>query len=488
MKHLFTSSLLLLAFLLPTTAFAYGIEVDGIYYRINGDEAIVSSCANYVTGDIHIPRTISYGGAIYIVTSIGERAFEEAPNITSVEIPNSVTTIERCAFYGCYSLTAIVIPRSVVTIGEHAFVSNPSLSSITVESGNPKYDSRNHCNAIIETATNTLIVGCQNTIIPNTVTAIGDDAFCWSGLTSIVIPNSVISIGNNAFQASELNSIEIPNSVTIIGDCAFMECYHLESVTISNSVTSIGIYAFCNCQELENISIPCSVTSIGDWAFCNCFSLKEIIIPKTVSYIGHGILYSCYDLISIIVEEGNPNYDSRDNCNAIIETESNTLIEGCQNTTIPNTITSIGNEALTCTPDLSSIEIPNSVKSIGDQAFSGCFGLKNVTIGNSLTSIGIAAFSLCTSLTSVSIPNSTTLIHDQAFESCSSLIDVYSFVENPEKISMGERIFYLETEDYTSRALHVPAGSLAAYQADENRNLYFGNIVEMETVSCPEIG
>jgi len=155
------------------------------------------------------------------------------------------------------------------------------LTSVTVEAGNTVYDSRNNCNAVIETSTNTLIFGCQNTTIPNSVTSIGEGAFVGcSSLTSVTIPNSVTSIGYAAFYGcSSLTSVTIPSSVTSIGDFAFYRCSSLTSVTIPNNVTSIGEEAFSWCSSLTSVTIGNSVTSIGDNAFYNCSSLTSIYVP-----------------------------------------------------------------------------------------------------------------------------------------------------------------------------------------------------------------
>jgi len=207
---------------------------------------------------------------------------------------------------------------------------------------------------------------------PYSVTSIGVAAFSvCSSLTSITIPESVTSIGESAFRrCSGLTSINIPKGVTSIGDDAFLECSGLTSITIPESVTSIGRRAFYYCSDLTSITIPESVTSIGNYAFSGCSGLS-----------------------SITVQEGNSVYDSRYNCNAIIQTANNTLIAGCKNTTIPNGITSIGDRAFLDCSDLSSITIPESVTSIGNSAFNGC-QLETVLAKNPLTIFtGSGAFS-----------------------------------------------------------------------------------------------
>jgi len=254
------------------------------------------------------------------VKSIKGSAFLGCTNLKSINIPNSITSIGGCAFLNCSSLTSIAIPNSVKCIGEGAFSGCSRLTSITVDPNNKKYDSRDNCNAIIETATNTLIAGCKNTIIPNSVTSIEMCAFegC-KNLTSINIPETVTYIGAGAFKdCTKLTSITIPNSVTTIGEYTFCDCSKLTSVTIPNSVTSIEASAFEGCKNLTSITIPDSVTSIEDWAFSGCKNLT-----------------------SISVEPNNTVYDSREECNAIIETSSNTLIYACNNTTIPTSVTSI---------------------------------------------------------------------------------------------------------------------------------------------------
>ena len=359
--------------LISANAYSHNIEVqnsDGktIYYNFinNNTELAVtfrggsfSDYENEYSGDIVIPGFVVYEDVTYPVTSIVRYAFVSCSSLTSVTISNGVTSIGDGAFQLCSGLTSVTIPKSVTQIYPSAFYMCENLASLNIESGNTVYDSRDNCNAIIDTQKNELIYGTKNTVIPNSVTSIGKEAFrkC-SGLTSVTIPNSVTSIGESAFR----------------------ECTGLTSVTIGNSVTSIGVYAFMSCKGLTSVTIGNSVTSIGSQAFSGCSGLTSVTIPNSVTSIGHNPFSSCYNLASLNVESGNTVYDSRDNCNAIIETQKNELICGLKNTIIPNSVTSIGRQAFSGCSSLTSMTIPNSVTSIGHQAFYGCSSLTSVAV------------------------------------------------------------------------------------------------------------
>ena len=361
----------------------YDSQPDGLVYA--------GSCAYKYKGEMPKNTTISL---IEGTKSIVGRAFYGYSGLTSIEIPNSVTSIGNNAFSYCSGLTSITIPSSVNSIGYQVFYGCSSLTSIKVESGNTKYDSRDNCNAIIETSSNTLIVGSANTIIPNSVTSIGYGAF--EGRSS------------------------------------------LTSITFPNSVTEIQYEAFMHCTGLTSIELPSSIKHIEGRAFTGC-SITTVTIPRSVTNIakrnGESPFHGCNSLISIIVESGNTVYDSRNNCNAIIETATNELIAGCKTTIIPNSVASIGYNSMCDFKDLTSISIPNSVTSIAFGAFQNC-GLTSVTIPNSVTSIDSYAFSGCSGLTSVIVKRETP-------------VDITSDV-------------------FTNRGnatLYVPQGCIAAYKA-----------------------
>lgn len=452
---------LLVAMLSAASSFAYDFEVDGIYYNKNGNEATVTyrgsystSYSNEYSGNVVIPSTVTYNGTTYTVTSIGNSAFYECSSLTSVTIPNSVTSIDAGAFSNCSGMTSVTIGNSVTTIGSYAFYMCSGLTSVNTT------DIEAWCNIQFSDSYSNPLSSAHHLYLNG------------SEVTDLVISNSVTSISDYVFYGcSGLMSVNIPNSVTSIGDYAFSSCSGLTSVIIPNSVNSIGGYAFTGCSGLMSVTIGNSVASIGEYAFYRCSSLTSVNIPNSVTTIGSLAFSVCSGLTSIVVDSGNSTYDSRNNCNAIIETASNTLIAGCKNTTIPNSVTSIGISAFNMCSGLTSLTIPESVTSIGGYAFSGCSSLTSVTIGNSVASIGESAFngtpwynnqpdgliyaglvaykykgtvpegtsvsiregtlgitpsafSGCSGMTSVTIPNSVTSIGNYAFYGCTGLKSV----------------------------------------------------------------
>ena len=383
--------------------------------------------------------SINFASATSNPLYYGHHLYLNNEEVKYLVIPNNVKTINRFAFIGCYSLSSLLIPKSVTYIGEFAF-QFCNLSSIAVEEGNTIYDSRNNCNAIIETASNTLIRGSQNTVIPQTVKTLKDGAFngC-TGLTTITIPSSVTLIEEHVFWSClDLTSISVEEGNTVYdsrNNCnAIIETasntllYGCKNAQIPNGTTTIETYAFGGISDLSYVTIPNSVTTIRNEAFYGCSGLTSLVIPNSVTKIGVFAFAWCSGLTSIQVEDGNTVYDSRNNCNAIIETATNTLAWGCQNTKIPNGITTIG-----------------------ENSFSGCTGLTYIIIPSSITSIGYRAFGYCTNLT-----------------------DMYCYAEQVPKTDS----YSFSDSNYTSATLHVPAGSVEAYSNAEYWK-DFGSIVAL---------
>ena len=205
-----------------------------------------------------------------------------------------------------------------------------------------------------------------------------------------------------------LKTVVFGSGVTTIPNSIFDSCSKLSSVTLSNNIRNIGIDAFYDCNSITDIVLPNNLVSIGVCAFEGC-AIANIIIPKNVTQIGRRAFGKSKYIESILVESGNSVYDSRSNCNAIIETSTNTLISGCKNTKIPNSVTSIGDCAFHVCTTLTDIEIPNSVVSIGESAFTTCTGITNVIIPGSATSIGDYAFQNCSNLNDIKFNSNPSL-------------------------------------------------------------------------------
>ena len=345
------------------------------------------------------------------VTSIGARVFSDCNSLASIMLPDSMRYIGDDAFYRCSGLQSITIPSGVTSIGGYAFCDCSNLESIKVDENNRVYDSRENCNAIIEKSSNKLVIGCKNTKVPSGVTSIGEAAFCGcSGLTSITLPESVTEIGEFAFtECSNLESIKVnennkvydsrENCNAIIEKSSNTLIVGCKNTKVPSGVTKIGYGAFEN-SGLTSITIPESVTEIGDDAFKNS-GLTSITISESVTKIGDEAFFYCSNLESIKVNENNKVYDSRENCNAIIEKSSNTLIVGCKNTKVPSGVTKIGRDAFFSCSGLTSITIPEGVTEIGDSAFSYCSALTSITIPESVKEIDYLAFSYCDNLTNI---------------------------------------------------------------------------------------
>ena len=457
--------------------FNFRISKDNDFYVVYGNNDLIEEC---VIPKMHknLPvKAIGFGAFInYInlksvtipdsIEKIDNSSFYNCTSLENVIIPDSIKTIGKMAFNNCSSLTKITIPNSVTEISVGLFTGCDSLESIVVDENNKVYDSRENSNAIIETSSNTLISGCKNSIIPNNITKIEENAFqdC-KNLKNITVPNSVKEIGDYAFSGcSSLENIVLPNDIAKIGSYTFKDCSSLKKIEIPASVVSIEREAFLGCKSLEgivvdknngiydsrensnaiietntdtlilgckNTIIPNTVKTIGSESLVDS-SLKELIIPASVISISSFAFYYSNSLESIIVDKNNEVYDSRENSNAIIETATNSLILGCKNTVIPNDVEKIDYLAFAGCKTIESITIPNNVTEIGISAFQECKNLKNVVLPNGLISIARSTFAFCESLESIEIPASVNYIRLFAFSDCSALKNVTLSKKIPE--------------------------------------------------------
>lgn len=316
------------------------------------------------------------------VKRIRQYAFRQCSSLREINIPEGVTEIGNGAFQSCSELSVIHIPSSVVKIGANAFDECPNLNKVIISLENTVFDSRDNCNAIIETKTGTLIQGCNQAFIPQGVSKIADNAF--SGLTGIT-------------------EIHIPKGVTYIGDKAFFHCSRLTEVHIPDSVGHIGEEAFKGCPV-----IPEGTTHIEDLWFLGV-EFPKVVIPSSVTEIGAEAFAWCRNIKTITVSPKNKTYDSREDCNAIVETASNVLIVGCENTVIPESVTEIGDGAFAQCMGLVEVTIPKSVTKIGRGAFYNCIGLSRIIIAESTVEVGESAFEGCRNLVSLLAPEGLNL-------------------------------------------------------------------------------
>ena len=316
------------------------------------------------------------------ITSVGYYAFYNYSNLTSVSIPDTVTSIGAGAFQST-GLTSVTIPGSVASIQTYAFSDCKALTSVNICEGVPVIGEKmfEYCTAL------------TGITIPKSVNTIYSGAFLHSGLTSITIPNTVTSIGARAFEGcAELTSASVSGSVASFGGSVFRDCTKLTDVTLGSGLTGVGESMFSGCTSLTSITLPTSITSIGAYAFCNCLSLDHITIPGNVTAIGDGAFQYCRNLTSA---------------------------------NIIGSVTTIGPKTFQYCNALETVVIPSSVTSFGDFSFDCCNALRSIRIPDGATSIGSYAFQDCYGLTSVTIPASMEFIASVAFRNCTGLTDIY---------------------------------------------------------------
>lgn len=461
MKQLITRIALLAVVLLATLASSAAVKIDGIYYNLNAKDytAEVTNCLggssqcpdmysnpDYM-GNVEIPKTVTYQGVTYRVTSIGKWAFLFCKEMTSITFPETIVVIGEYSFGNCYGLTSVVLPPSLHTLGSAAFE------------------------------------GCRNiaqVVFPNSLTSIGTGAFrLCQAIVSISLPRDLTSIGKGAFMGCSISSVTFPESLTSIGKEAFDGC-PIETVSFSESLTSIGEYAFRKCP-ISALNLPESLLSIGSRAFQGAM-ITEVTIPSATLEFDPAFA-DCKKLEKINVASANVNYKSID---GIVYTKDLSMLVEAPGAydkplVVPNSVKTVGDDAFYACSNLPSVKFNGGVSSIGEDAFNSCDNLSSVTFSEGLLSIAWGAFMDCSSLSSLIFPESLTTIGAESFLGCSGL-QIITFPKSLSRIGdlafygcnalqkiyckmprpiIGERLFDIDAYD---AFLYVPKGTSNEYR------------------------
>ena len=395
------------------------------------------------------------------VTSIDDDAFRYCSHLNSIKFPTNLNTIGSNAFYGC-PLSSIEFPESLNTIGDYAFIStnitsvfitqgvvslgiNPFeycsyLESIVVDEQNPVYDSRNQCNAIIESSSNKLVVGCKKA----------------------VIPEGIVTIGENAFVSCKFDSHpSFPSTLKNIEKRAFENCTGFTHLVLTDGIEYLGYYAFTTCG-IEELTLPSTLKEIIGGCF-NHNNLHSIRIPASVNYIADGAFSSNSELEEIVVEEGNQVYSSN-NCNVIFNTSTGLLVQASNNFVFPDGVKSLGWHSFDGLAHVTKVDIPEGVTDLGDYTFYPCRALEELTIPSTISGDGI---------------------HDLTFYDCTGLKVIRCYIKSPSPLSSKYSAgpFGCNSQDaemtYKQAILYVPYGTKALYESTDGWNKFL-NIVEME--------
>lgn len=410
---------------------------DGFEYTVDTEKGEVTVTKYKGTASVVIVPAEIDG---YPVVHIGNRAFAFCWNLTAVDVPESVTSLGTDVFRGCDGITEFVWPDQIAVIPDNAFYDCSNLKSI---------------------------------IIPDTVTHIGSSAFfaCYD-LTSLDIPESVTSIGSDAFRlCSSLTEFIWPDQITKIPNNCFYDCYSLKNIVIPGTVTEIGNYAFEACRSLVDVNIPHSVTTIGNGVFWGCDALAEIcymgsktqwlsvnvgdqndVLKSKLVIEGDkkykGVLYDLDFEQRIVTVTG---YDGEDPSVVIPS-----VIEG-----LP--VVYIAEYAFNKNTFIKEVTLPESITTIGQNAFTNCENLETVNFAEGLETIGISAFYGCSSLGNVSLPESLRIIKSQAFAFCSSFTE-FHIPAKVENIALGQK--------YSIVNIIAGCNSLEKITVDENNEYY----------------
>ncbi len=536
MKHLINLSLLLLALLMPATAFAaYDFEVDGIFYDFKpNNEVYVSTSSSYgstvYTGNVVIPDTVTWEGVTYRVTGIRAQAFMNQP-VTNVTMPNSIKRIDGGAFMFCNKLTNIVIPDSVTYLGYESFYGCEKLEEVHLGNSvdtiynysfsqctNLKkinfpakvaligLESFNNCNldSVIVDPANPRFWSPGNNCIVDHFWNNSDRDVVIVGTNNAVIPNTVYYIRATAFTGRKgLTHINIPASVTVLGEKMFSGCTSLESITVDSDNPTFDSRENCNAiirtatntlvEGCNTTVIPASVTIIGKNAFSQR-GLTTYTVPDNITEIGAGAFSGCKSLTSLTIPETITEIPSTF-CSGCSNLRTFTIPEGVtiirayafyqctslNSISFPSTLQVIENQAFVYCRGLRTINFPDALTEINSQAFFNCSGLTSITFGKSIEHISKEVFYDCENVTSLTLPKSITSLDQRAFSEMNKLQVVYSHIDDLSLVTMGENVFVSLNRPgiYRTRKLYVPLGTKSSYENDPNWSTFFAEIITM---------
>ena len=414
----------------------------------------------------------------YKVVAIGESAFKGNAVITEVAIPDGVTEIEAYAFKECVNLAEVTLPETLVEIGIRAFEST-ALQSIMIPDS-------------VETIDNNAFAGCSKLAdvkIGTGIKIIGRKAFEKTDI--ITISGYVDTVAYDYAYTNDIkfisldNDSENPDREYIYSPFSDTEASLIDyigndsNITIPSNINGYDIViidgnAFKDCRSLESVVIPENVVRIEQWAFKDCINLKSVEIGRDVIHIDDHAFEGCNSLSNITVNQKNTVFDSRDNCNAIIKTESDMLVIGCADTVIPSSAASIGSYAFISCPGLTSVEVPSNIKKIYSNAFVECVNLEEVALSEGLTLIDNGAFSGCVNLKSINIPDSVSELGLSVFTGCTNLRNI----ELPDKVTTLNNFVFDECTNLESVRLSPNTGVIGDFA--------FYGCSSLKTIILPE--